>query len=196
MSSIIHNKVINILLIGVGGQGIILATRILADALVKSKFDVKQSEIHGMAQRGGSVSGHLRFGKKVFSPLIKKGDVDYLIAFEKLEALRYLEYLSKNTIVILNNQKIEPPSVAVGVDEYPENIEEIFKKNIKKVILVDSLQIAKDLGDIRTTNLILLGVLSNFLPVKKEIWEKSIKEILPEKIWGINLKAFESGRKY
>src|SRR5512143_3955809 len=119
-----ENKVTNILLVGVGGQGIIVASEIMADVFMEAGYDVKKSEVHGMAQRGGSVSSHVRFGRKVYSPLIKKGDADILFSFELLEAVRYLDFLRKDAAVIVNNQKILPPSVTLGVDRYPENIPE------------------------------------------------------------------------
>lgn len=169
----------NVLITGVGGQGVVLASNIISEALFKSGFDVKSSCIMGMSQRLGSVASNVSFGKKVHSPISRK--IDYLVGFELLEALRYVEYLDKDGIGIINNYEAK-------IEAYPNDI----KKNVKKenIILIDSQEI---LGNLKSINLLLLGILSKFLGIKKKYWLESIKEIIPEEYININLKAFERG---
>lgn len=186
----------NIHFCGVGGQGILLASELTAYALLATGLDVKKSEVHGMAQRGGSVEAHLRFGRaKVYSPLIELGTVDIQIAFEFMEAARYLPYLNRKSKVIVNTQRIAPPAVATGKAPYPENCLEDIRKQGISIFPVDAVEIAKKVGNIRTANLALIGVLSSFLPVNKEIFMEVLKKNLPSKIVDVNLQAFEEGRK-
>lgn len=185
----------NILLSGVGGQGIILASTIISLAAMQGGYDVKNNEVHGMAQRGGSVVCQIRFGKIVYSPLIKKGSADFLIALEKLESLRFAEYLNENGIALVNNFKISPITVLTGQTQYPPNIDEILKATFPKLHVVDGIRLAQDLGDVRTSNVIVIGLLSNYLPFKKEIWIDVIKRSVKEKFYEINIKAFEIGRE-
>ena len=159
-------------------------------------YDVKKAEVHGMAQRGGDVTTHFRFGEKVYSPLIKQGDVDYLVSFELLEALRYLNWVKPEGKVILNNFSILPPAVNLGKMEYPKDVEKTFKKHFKEnVWLVNGYEIAKGIGNIQVANVVLLGALSNFFPeLKAEQWTDAIRSLLPARLHEINVKAFDEGR--
>jgi indolepyruvate ferredoxin oxidoreductase beta subunit len=179
---------------GVGGQGILLASEITAFALMKEGFDVKKSEVHGMAQRGGSVVAHLRYGEKVFSPLIEPGTVDIEVAFEMLESLRYLPYLNRESRVIVNTQKILPSPVATGVERYPEDVLGELKKRGLSVFPLDAFAIAKAAGEIRTVNMVLVGALSAFLPVKEKAFFEVITERVPQKLRTVNIEAFIKGR--
>ncbi len=186
---------VNILISGVGGQGIILASDIIGYAAVLEGYKVTGSEVHGMAQRGGSVVTHLRFGNEIYSPLIEKGRCDYLLAFEPLEALRYLDYCNKNTIAIVNTEPI-PPTTARKIGSYPsvEKIIEILEDNIK-VIAENYTQKARELGTALVANVMMIGTLSALerFPIKKESFIEAIKSVVPRKI-DLNLKAFEVGR--
>lgn len=156
-----NDKVTNILLSGVGGQGAILASNILAHVFVEAGYDVKKSEVHGMSQRGGDVTTHFRYGKKVYSPLIKLGDVDFLLAFELIEAIRYINYCKENARIVINNQKILPPSVNLGLVQYPEDIPEVFKKHFKdNVRLINGQEIALKIGNAQAANVVLIGAFS------------------------------------
>lgn len=191
------DKVTNILLSGVGGQGAILASNILAHVFVEAGYDVKKSEVHGMAQRGGDVTTHFRYGKKVHSPLIKYGDVDFLLAFELLEALRYINYCKNSAKIVINEQKILPPGVNLGVAKYPEGIPETFTKYFDgNVHLVGGQDIALSLGNAQAANVVLVGAFSNFFPeIKDESWMSALRDLLPAKIYDLNVKAFYEGRK-
>ena len=184
----------NILMVGVGGQGVILASEILSDVMMRAGYDVKKSEVHGMAQRGGSVSTHVRFGTKVYSPLIKKGDADILFSFEILESVRYLDFLKKDALIIVNNQKVLPPSVTLGADTYPDNIPEILRARFAKVDMIDALETAKRAGNARTLNVAFLGALSRYIEVDESIWKDVISSMLPPKLVEVNIKAFSLGR--
>ena len=192
-----NGKVTNIFLSGVGGQGTILASNILAEVFLKAGYDVKKSEVHGMAQRGGDVTTHFRFGKKVYSPLIKYGDVDYLVSFEMLEAARYINWVKPQGKIIINKQEILPPTVSLGQMEYPKDIEKMFKKYFKdNVWIVSGQEIARKLGNIQAANVVLVGAFSNFFPeFKEEQWTDAIKELLAAKLHELNIKAFYEGRK-
>ncbi len=186
----------NIFLSGVGGQGTILASNILGQVLLNAGYDVKKAEVHGMAQRGGDVTTHFRFGKKVYSPLIKEGEADYLISFELLEALRYINWVRPGGKVILNNYAIFPPAVSLGKMEYPKDVDQTFRKHFKEnVFLVNGSDIARDLGNIQAANVVLLGAFSNFFPkLNADQWTEAIKELLPSRLHKLNLKAFHEGR--
>lgn len=184
----------NILMCGVGGQGILLASEITSFALIKAGYDLKKSEVHGMAQRGGSVVAHLRYGEKVYSPLIEPGTADIELAFEMLESVRYMNYLHKESKVIVNTQKIFPPSVATGVEEYPADVLSSLREKKLSVLTVDAFGVAQELGEPRAVNMVIVGALSAFLPVKENIFLKVIKDRLPEKIQKVNLEAFARGR--
>lgn len=186
----------NMLLAGVGGQGILLASEIICKVMMTAGYDVKKSEVHGMAQRGGSVTSHVRYAKKVFSPIARKGDVDILISFEKLETLRYLDYLKPSGMVIINNAELYPPSVNLGDAAYPEDIPETVRKYFKIVKIVNASDIAVTAGNIKTVNTAMLGVLSVYLDtIKAGIWESVIRDSFPEKVIKENIAAFNLGRK-
>ncbi|MGB9598056.1 MAG: indolepyruvate oxidoreductase subunit beta [Candidatus Poribacteria bacterium] len=187
------DEVTNIIITGVGGQGILLASEIISESAVLAGYDVKRSEIHGMAQRGGSVNSHIRFGEKIYSPLVMKGECDLLLAFEKLEALRMANFLSKDGTIIVNDQQLNPSSVSSGSATYPENIEETLKKYFPSVIFVNAFDLAKQAGNIRTANIALLGVASKKLDIPIDIWEKVIIERVPQRAIEVNLKAFHLG---
>lgn len=186
----------NVFLSGVGGQGTILASNILGQVLLTAGYDVKKAEVHGMAQRGGDVTTHFRFGKKVFSPLIKQGDVDYLVSFELLEALRYINWVKPDGKVVLNSTAILPPSVTNGKMEYPGDVEQTFREHFKhSVWVVDGNRIAKELGNLQVANVVLIGAVSNFFPeLQPKQWIDAIKDLLPARLHAINIKAFEAGR--
>lgn len=179
---------------GVGGQGVIMASDLLSEVLLKSGFDVKKSEVHGMAQRGGSVVTHVRFGDKVFSPLIKKESADILFSLELLETLRYIDFLNRDTIIILNDYRLNPPSVSLGVEKYPEGIYELLERSFPRVSLIKGLEIAENLGNAKAVGTVVLGHLSNYIDVTADKWIEVMKDSLPKKILDINLKAFDAGR--
>jgi len=189
------NKVTNILLVGVGGQGIILASEIMADVFVEAGFDVKKSEVHGMAQRGGSVSTHVRFGPKVFSPLIKEGEVDIFMAFEELEALRYINFLGPQPAILLNEQRLNPPSVSLGKENYPEKAEEILSRRARQFKKIPGRELALKAGDARAVNIVLLGALYSILSIPEKNWTDNILRRFPPKVQKINLEAFRLGEK-
>ena len=185
----------NILFSGVGGQGILLASELTAYAQLASGFDVKKSEVHGMAQRGGSVEAHLRYGERVYSPLIDPGSADILVAFEILEAVRYLPYLHKDSAVVVNTQKILPPAVALGKASYPADIlSELTNRKIN-VVPIDAFEIAEKVGEFRTVNVAMVGAMSNFLAVEPEVFLKVIDTTVKEQFREVNKQAFEEGRK-
>lgn len=188
-------SVTNILMAGVGGQGIILASDILCRLMLEAGFDVKKSEVHGMAQRGGSVTSHVRFGKHVYSPLIKQGEVDILMAFEKLEALRYLHWLRPGAKVLLNDLELYPPTVCLGKEAYPEAIPDRIRGYGVQLMVVSGLQLAQKAGNIRTVNVVLVGVLSTWLDVAERYWTEAIVQSFPERLVSINLEAFRLGRE-
>ena len=184
----------NILFSGVGGQGILLASELTATSLLSAGYDVKKSEVHGMAQRGGSVTAQLRYGARVYSPLIDPGGADIQMAFEEMEAVRYLPYLHPGSIVIVNTQHILPPSVATGQATYPENVlDELTSRDIQ-VIAVDAFTIARQAGEVRTANVALVGALSVHLPVDETVFEEIIEARVPERFRVENMKAFAAGR--
>jgi indolepyruvate ferredoxin oxidoreductase beta subunit len=190
-----NNQVTNVLMVGVGGQGVLLASEVLSEVMMRAGYDVKKSEVHGMAQRGGSVSSHVRFGQQVYSPLIQKGDADILFSFELLEALRYFDYLRDTALVIVNNQKVLPPSVTLGADHYPDNVPEVIKRQFSRFELVDALGIARSAGTERALNIAFLGALSKHITVDEQLWKEVISSMLPPKLVEVNLKAFLLGRE-
>jgi len=188
-------KTTNLFLCGVGGQGILLASELISSACMKSGFDIKQSEVHGMAQRGGSVVAHLRFGEKVYSPLIEPGDADIVVSFEMLEALRYLPYMNKDTRVIVNTQKILPAPVATGVDTYPADVLDQLTQRGITVFPIHAFEIAKSAGETRAVNMVLVGALSALLPLEETIFLAVISERIPEKFRKVNTDAFLKGKE-
>ncbi len=184
----------NIIISGVGGQGIILASELLALVAMEEGYDVKKSEVHGMSQRGGSVVSHIRIGEKIYSPLIEEGTADAILAFEKAEALRWIHYLHpEHGVVIANDLEIVPTVVAIGLDTYPENIDETIASIASQSFIVDGLKYAREAGNERTVNVVLLGVLSSFLPFSEETWLSVIEKRVPRAIEE-NKKAFKLGR--
>lgn len=185
----------NIIFCGVGGQGILLASEITALTLLNAGFDVKKSEVHGMAQRGGSVIAHLRYGPRVYSPLIEHGACDIEVAFELIESVRYLPYLHKNSTVIVNTQKILPPPVATGMTTYPENALQEFQRKKLSVFPVDAFSIARSVGETRAVNMVLVGALSTLLPLEDRLFHRTIESRIPEKIREVNRQAFLQGQE-
>lgn len=185
----------NILIVGVGGQGTILASRVLSGVIQKMGLDVKVSEIHGMAQRGGSVVTQVRYGKGVASPIITQGEADIILAFEKLEALRWLSYLKKGGSILINDQRIDPMPVIMGSAEYPLDAIETIQSLTDNVIVIDALQIALDAGNPKSVNVVLLGLLSKYLQINNEYWLEALEENVPAKFLDANIKAFEAGRE-
>ena len=185
----------NIMIVGVGGQGTLLASRILGNVVINEGYDVKVSEVHGMSQRGGSVVTYVKFSDKVYSPIIDKGEADIILAFELLEAYRALPYLKKDGTIIINNQKINPMPVITGAMEYPENIEEkiLSKANAK---CFDALELAKQAGNIKAVNVVLIGVMAKSTNIAYEKWIEVIKSTVPAKLLDVNLKAFDLGYNF
>ena len=187
------SKVTNILIVGVGGQGTLLASKVIGTAALNYGLDVKQSEVHGMAQRGGSVVTFVRFGEKVYSPLVEAGQADVILAFEKLEALRWSCYLKPGGTIIVNTQEIAPLPVIIGAQSYPEHIIETLRAMQIKVVAVDALSMAKNAGNVRAVNVILMGILAKYLSFSKEDWHTALHTVVPSKVIDVNLAAFEAG---
>lgn len=185
-----------VLMAGVGGQGILRASDIMCQVIMAEGLDVKKSEVHGMAQRGGCVTSHVRYGQKVFSPIERKGNVDILLAFEKLEALRYLEYLKPEGRIIINDLELYPPAVNLGKMPYPTNAVPLVREAFPTVRVVKGRKLAETAGNIRTENTVLLGVLSQWLDFKVDTWEKILAAAFPLPAVAANLKAFHLGRDY
>ncbi|MDH3328481.1 MAG: indolepyruvate oxidoreductase subunit beta [Desulfobulbaceae bacterium] len=184
----------NILFSGVGGQGILLASELTAYAQLEAGFDVKKSEVHGMAQRGGSVVAHLKYGERVYSPLIEPGTADIQVAFEELEAARYLPYLHKDSAVVVNTQKILPPAVATGKATYPENILDELRNRGINVVALDAFAVAREIGELRTANVVMVGAMSNFLSVNSQVFLDVIDKRVKKQFCEVNKKAFIAGR--
>ena len=182
----------NIMIVGVGGQGTLLTSRILGGITVENGYDVKLSEVHGMAQRGGSVVTYVRYGEKVTEPIVEEGQADVLIAFERLEALRYAHFLKKDGVMIVNDLRMDPMPVSIGAAQYPENIIENLKKK-HQVISLDAQALAKEIGNARVFNTIIIGVAAKRMDFAKEDWLKVIEETVPQKTIEINTRAFEAG---
>jgi len=186
----------DLLISGVGGQGVLLISAITASACLRSGYDVKQSEVHGMAQRGGSVVSHIRFGSKVYSPLVEAGRADVILALERLEALRWIHYLAPDGTVLVNDQRIDPVTVSSGSMSYPDDIFDRLKGFTDRIFTIDGLAVAKALGNVRVTNVVLLGALSLLLPrIEGPLWEEAIREHIKPGLVDLNLEAFRSGRE-
>lgn len=185
----------SIFITGVGGQGIILASELLSDVALFGGYDVKKSEVHGMAQRGGSVVSGVRFGPKVYSPVISEGEADVLLAFEPLEALRTLHFAKPEGKVIVNSRPIMPATVASGAATYPADVFDQIKSFVPDVIILNAYDLAAQAGTTRAVNVVLLGTLSNFLPFSDEDWEKAIERRVPPKYVEANKKAFYLGKE-
>ncbi len=183
----------NIMIVGVGGQGTLLASRILGAAALRAGKQVKLSEVHGMSQRGGSVVTYVKYGDRVDSPVIEKGEADMIIAFEELEAYRSLPYLKKDGVMIVNTQKTNPMPVITGAMSYPEHITETIKEKGITIITCDALDLAKKAGNIKAVNVALIGVMAKNSPLSKEIWEGALTDAVPAKFLELNQKAFALG---
>ncbi len=183
------------MIVGVGGQGSLLASKLLGKLLVNEGYDVKVSEVHGMSQRGGSVVTYVRYGDKVYSPIVDKGEADFIVSFEKLEAARYAGYLKEGGKIIVNSQEIDPMPVITGVMEYPHGALENLSARGAYIDCIDALTPAIEAGSAKATNIVLMGRLSKYMDIPAEKWEEAIKQSVKEKFVEMNLKAFELGRK-
>lgn len=188
-----NSKVKSIMIVGVGGQGTLLASRILGNAIMQQNYDVKVSEVHGMSQRGGSVVTYVRYGDKVYSPVINEGEADYIISFEKLEAARWISFLKEGGTLITSTQELDPMPVITGAAEYPQDLIEKIKGKGVNVKDIDALTLAERAGSVKATNVVLMGVLSQEMDFDSFIWENAINECVPNKFIEINKKAFELG---
>ena len=184
----------NIMIVGVGGQGSLLASKLLGHLLLKEGYDVKVSEVHGMSQRGGSVVTYVRFGEKVYSPIIDKGEADFIVSFEKLEAARYLEYLKPTGRIVVNTQQIDPMPVITGAAEYPADLIEKMEALGVQVDAMDCLSLANKAGSAKAVNIVLMGRLSRYLEIPEDKWLQAIEECVPARFKDLNLKAFALGR--
>lgn len=184
----------SIMIVGVGGQGSLLASRILGNVLLSQGIEVKVSEVHGMSQRGGSVVTYVKYGEKVYSPVIEKGEADVIVAFELLEGARYVSYLKKNGHLVVSTQQIDPMPVITGAAQYPSDIIEKIKALDIDVIPVDALSLAQEAGNPKASNVVMMGVLSTKMGFDESIWEKALEECVPAKFLELNKKAFELGR--
>jgi indolepyruvate ferredoxin oxidoreductase beta subunit len=189
------HQVTNILLVGVGGQGILLASEILSEAAMLAGFDVKKSEIHGMSQRGGSVVSHVRYGAEVFSPIVPEGEGDILFGFELMETARSLPLLKPGGAVVANDLQISPPSVLMGQDTYPEGLAERIKSQFADFLLVDGQKLAADAGNVKAANTVLLGAISKRLSISEAFWLKALEKMVPVKALEINKRAFLLGKE-
>ncbi len=183
----------NVMIVGVGGQGSLLASKLLGALLVAEGYDVKVSEVHGMSQRGGSVVTYVRFGDNVYSPVIAKGEADYIISFEKIEAARYAANLKKDGKIIVNSQMIDPMPVITGAAEYPEAVLEELKSKGVFVDEIDALSLAQQAGNAKSVNIVLMGRLAKYFHIEKEKWIEAIKNTVKPQFVEVNLKAFELG---
>lgn len=183
----------SIMIVGVGGQGTLLTSRILGNVAISTGADVKVSEVHGMSQRGGSVVTYVKMGDKVYSPIIEKGEADILLCFEELEALRWIDYAKKEASIIINTQKIDPMPVITGKAQYPENIIEKIKSDYQNVIAVPALELAKACGSIKAVNVVMIGVLAKRTDIPEEIWLESIRKTVKPQFVDINIAAFKKG---
>ena len=186
------SKTTNIMIVGVGGQGTLLASRILGNAVIRQGYDVKVSEVHGMSQRGGSVVTYVKYGEKVYSPIIDKGEADIILAFEMLEAYRALPWLKKGGKMIVNDQKINPMPVITGATQYPEGIREKLDAAVD-LTATDALVLAREAGNIKAVNVVLIGVMAKNTTIPYEEWVETIKQTVPAKFLEVNLKAFDLG---
>lgn len=187
------SNVKSVMIVGVGGQGTLLASRVLGSAMLSQGVDVKVSEVHGMSQRGGSVVTYVRYGDKVYSPIIAQGEADVLLAFEALEAARYLPWLKPEGTVVVNTQQMDPMPVVTGVAEYPKDILGKVREQGVKVVALDALGMAEEAGSSKAVNVVLIGAMAEKLDLPKEVWIDTIKETVPSKFIDMNLKAFELG---
>lgn len=185
----------NVMIVGVGGQGSLLASKLLGRLLLNEGYDVKVSEVHGMSQRGGSVVTYVRYGDNVASPVIDEGEADYIVSFEVLEAARWSRYLKKGGVIVTNTQQTDPMPVIIGAAQYPDNLVEKIKDLDIKIDALDCLDIASNAGSAKAVNLVLMGRLSHYFDIPDEAWQKAIDQVVPKAFLEINKKAFEMGRK-
>ena len=185
----------NVMIVGVGGQGSLLASKLLGKLLLTKGYDIKVSEVHGMSQRGGSVVTYVRFGDKVYSPIIDKGEADFIVSFEMLEAARYTEFLKPNGKIIANTQQINPMPVITGAAEYPAELETKIKSAGADLVAVDALSLAEQAGSSKAVNIVLMGILSKYFDFTEEEWLEAIENSVPAKFLELNKKAFALGRE-
>ena len=183
----------SIMIVGVGGQGTLLSSRLLGAVLTTKGYDVKVSEVHGMSQRGGSVVTYVKYGDEVYSPIIEKGEADYILSFEQLEAARWLPYLKQGGKLIVNTQKIDPMPVVIGAAEYPQGVIEAISAKGTAITSIDALSLAVEAGSSKAVNVVLIGAMAKNTDIDKEIWLDAIKACVPAKFLELNLKAFELG---
>lgn len=183
----------SIMIVGVGGQGTLLASRLLGAALLSENYDVKVSEVHGMSQRGGSVVTYVKYGEEVFSPIVREGQADFILAFEQLEAARWLPFLKKGGTIIANSQKIDPMPVVIGNAQYPDGVLEAIRATGSDLVEADALSLAVEAGSPKAVNVVLIGVMASRMELPYTVWEKAIRDTVPEKFLEMNLKAFKLG---
>ena len=186
----------NIMIVGVGGQGTLLASKLLGKLLLSKGYDVKVSEVHGMSQRGGSVVTYVRYGDKVYSPVIDKGEADVIVSFEMLEAARWVQYLKQDGVIITNTQQVNPMPVITGAQEYPEELAQKIKSLGIKLDALDALSLAEQAGSSKAVNIVLMGRLSKLFDFTESEWLTAIEQSVPEKFLELNKKAFRLGREY
>lgn len=184
----------NVMIVGVGGQGTLLASRVLGHALVAQGYDVKVSEVHGMSQRGGSVVTYVKYGDRVDSPVVELGEADVILAFERLEAARALPYLRQNGTLLVNDREIDPMPVITGAAQYPEGILEKIRAAGANVLAIDAMALAVEAGSPKAVNVVLLGLLSKHLPFDEAVWQQAMNEVVPPKFLELNRRAFALGR--
>ena len=186
----------SILIVGVGGQGTLLASKLMGHVLIHKGYDVKVSEVHGMSQRGGSVVTYVRYGSQVHSPLIELGEADYILSFEQLEAARYLSYLKLGGTVVANSAAIDPMPVITGVSRYPEHLLEEIKARSVALSTCDALELARQAGNAKAVNVVLIGLFAKQMPFDGQDWKEAIKATVPARLLDVNMKAFELGYQY
>ncbi len=189
-------KTTNLMIVGVGGQGSLLASKLLGRLLADEGYDVKVSEVHGMSQRGGSVVTYVRFGEHVYSPVVTQGEADFIVSFEKLEAARYVQRLSPNGTIITNTQQIDPMPVITGAAQYPDNILESLRAQGVHIDELDALSLANQAGSAKAVNIVLMGRLAKYLDIPYDNWIAAIEKTVAPKFIAINQKAFELGYHY
>lgn len=190
------NQVKSVIIVGVGGQGTLLASRVLGSAMLRRGVDVKVSEVHGMSQRGGSVVTYVRYGGRVYSPIVARGEADAIVSFERLEAARWLPYLKQGGRLIVNDQRISPMPVITGAMEYPDDIIEKLRGKGADVVACDALTLAGQAGSAKAVNVVLMGVLSTLLDIPEAAWQAALEACVPPKFLELNKKAFALGRAY
>ena len=186
----------NIMIVGVGGQGTLLTSRILGGLAITGGYDVKLSEVHGMAQRGGSVVTFVRYGDQVAEPIVEEGQADVIIAFERLEALRYAHFLKKDGALIINDWRIDPMPVVIGAAEYPQGVLDALKASGANITALDALSMAMDAGSSKAVNVVLMGVLAQHMDLSRDVWDRALEETVPPKFLEMNKLAFSLGYDY